>query len=54
MKTYKINSGFSDERTVEASSYGIQDGYFHFSDADKTRVFSMKADRVATVELIES
>lgn len=53
MNTYKINAGFSPQHTVEAASYGIQDGYFHFSDTDKARVFSIAAARVVTVELIK-
>lgn len=54
MKKYKINGGYDDERTVEAASYNFQDGYFHFSDADKSRVFSIKAERVHTIERIEA
>lgn len=54
MATYKINGGFGDERTVEAASYGLQEGYFHFSEADKSRVFSIKAERVNTIERVNA
>ncbi|BCW59580.1 hypothetical protein [Arthrobacter sp. StoSoilB20] len=54
MQKFTINKGFDEEQTVEAETYGIQDGYFHFADEERKRVFSIRTERVATVERAQS
>ena len=47
---YTINEGLNGQRKVSANSYTFADGYFHFLDGDKTKVFSIRADKVSTIQ----
>ena len=55
---YQINKDIAGSiiRTVEADTYKIADGYFHFYDESgerAKRVFSIATERVLVVEVIE-
>ncbi|WP_146134317.1 hypothetical protein [Glaciihabitans tibetensis] len=58
-KTYQLNKGVSTSdafrRTIEANSYEISDGYFHFYEgfgAHAEKVFSIEASRVQLLEVV--
>ena len=50
MKKFTINAGTNSEYKVEAASYSLHDGYFHFIDGEKAKVFTISAAHVATIE----
>lgn len=47
---YVINGASHSEQKVSADSYGLSDGFFNFMDSDKVKVFSVRADKVATIQ----
>lgn len=51
---YILNGGTTEERKVAANSYGFSDGFIHFTDAEKLRVFSITSARVATIERLDA
>lgn len=47
---YVINGESHSEKKVSADSYVLNDGFFNFLDADEVKVFSARADKVATIQ----
>jgi hypothetical protein len=53
MAKFEINGDSHSARTIEADTYGQQDGYFHFVDESKQRVLSISTSHVITIERLQ-
>lgn len=46
MAKFVVNKGQQSQKSIEAESYRLEQGYFNFYDTDKEIVFTHKADNV--------
>lgn len=52
MKKYKINDGFREETSVEASEYKLASGFFWFYDDKNELVMTYAAEKVLRIRLV--